>query len=109
MRPALAARERHAARLPAADRLRRAVEVVVVVPVARPIDAAALQPVLLDPVDQILLVGILAIVRDERAQPVGGLLLDPALVAQHKGGGRDAQLQQQQHGQEDGVLLPRKV
>lgn len=104
MRPAFAARERHAARLAAAHRLRRAVEVVVVVPVARPIDAAALQPVLLDPVDQVLLVGVLAVVRDERAQTVGRLLLDPALVAQHEHGGGGAQLQQQQHGQENGVL-----
>ncbi len=72
----LAARERDAAGLPRPDRGGRAVEVDVSVPVGGALDAAALQPALLDPVDQVLLVGVVAVVDDERLEAVGGLVLD---------------------------------
>lgn len=80
-----AAGEGHSAGFAASDCARRAIEVIVPVPVLGAIHAAAL-PVLLNPVDQILLIGIIAIVLDEDAQPMDRLLLDLIESAIIRGG-----------------------
>ena len=65
------------------------------------VDPAALEPALLDPVDEILLVRVVSVVHDEGPEPAGRLALDPVLEdeAQDAAG----HLQQQQDGQEDRV------
>lgn len=65
-----AAREWDTARFPAANGQWRAIEVVVVVPVIWAINSAALQPVFLNPVDEILLIGILTVVSNKRTQTI---------------------------------------
>lgn len=76
LRTSAAAGEWHSARLPAANSDRRAIEVVVAVPVLGTINAATLQPILLDPINEILLVCVLAIVANEGLESLGGLVFD---------------------------------
>lgn len=68
IRFSLATAKRHAARFPRADVARRTIEIIVAVPILRALNTATLQPVFLDPVDEILLIRILAIVNDERLE-----------------------------------------
>ena len=76
----LAAREGDTAGLSGPDGGRGAVEVDVPVPVVWTLDAAALEPALLDPVNQVLLVRVVAVVDDERLEAVRRLVLDLKLT-----------------------------
>ena len=70
-------------------------------PISGALDAAALEPSLLDPVYEILLVGVVPVVHDERLEAVCGLVLDPVLEDEAEDAGRH--LQEEEDGQEDGV------
>lgn len=62
LRTPATAGEGHTTGLPTANCNRGAIEIVIAIPILGPIDATALQPILLYPVNQILLIGILTIV-----------------------------------------------
>ena len=76
------------------------------------INAAALEPALLDPVDEILLVRVVSVVDDEGPEPAGRLALDPVL--ENEAEDAAGHLQQQQDGQEyrvggqQGRVLPQR-
>ena len=63
--------------------------------------STALQPALLDPVYQVLLVRVIPVVHDEGLEAGGGLRLDPVLEDESEDA--TGHLQQEKDGQEDGV------
>ena len=65
------------------------------------INATALEPALLDPVDEILLVRVVSVVDNEGPEAAGGLALDPVLEDEAEDAA--GHLQQQQDGEEDRV------
>lgn len=71
-----AAREWDATRLATSFRHARAIKVNVHVPVLRTFDAAAFQPLLLDPINEILAIRIVAIIDDECLEAVRCLRFD---------------------------------
>ena len=76
------------------------------------INAAALEPALLDPVDEILLVRVVSVMDDEGPEPAGRLALDPILEDEAEDAA--GHLEQQQDGQEyrvggqQGRVLPQR-
>lgn len=89
--------------------LGRTVEILVGLPVLRTFYTTTLQPVCLDPIYQVLLVGVISIVNDESAEAVGGLLLEPVFEDETQHSGGHLQEKQQRQGyrikrQETGVL-----
>lgn len=68
IRFSLATAKRHAARFPRTYVARRAIEIIVAVPILRTLNAATLQPIFLNPVDEVLLIGILSVMDDKRLE-----------------------------------------
>ena len=77
------------------DRAGTAVKVHVFLPIVGSVHAAAFQPLFLNPIDEILQVGILAIVDDHVGKLVFGLIFHPILVQEQQYA--RGQLQKQNH------------
>lgn len=76
LRTPATAGEGHTTGLATANGNGGAIEVVVAIPILGPVNATALQPILLYPVYEILLIWILTIVLDKGSQTLRGLVLD---------------------------------
>lgn len=98
-----AARKGHTTRLTTPHCMWRTIEVVVAVPILWAFNATALQPIFLDPINEILLIRILPVVRDKSPQTLRSLLLNPPFVLEYKPKHPNAHLHQQQNCEEDGI------